>query len=209
MVKLPPPFPGVDKESEKLGYKRATSRTAIAQTTIAFSSHNPHRMLARLGPASEAVNSHSRDKGDVLAVARVAGIQAAKATSTLIPLCHNIPLSGVNIDISIIAPSVTRRDDLPISNQDNEEPEPPAFPFGGLQILASVHTHGQTGVEMEALVAASVAGLTVYDMCKAVDRGMRLTETRVVEKTGGQSGDWKLNDNGELQVVNEPDQALR
>ncbi|HEY5476267.1 MAG TPA: cyclic pyranopterin monophosphate synthase MoaC [Tepidiformaceae bacterium] len=107
-------------------------------------------------------------KGDVLAVARVAGIMAAKRTSELIPMCHPLPISGVTVDL---APVATDR----------------------LRIAATVRTTGKTGVEMEALTAVSVAALTVYDMCKAVDRGMRVEGVRLLEKRGGKSGEWRAD----------------
>jgi cyclic pyranopterin phosphate synthase len=106
-------------------------------------------------------------KGDVLGTARVAGIMAAKRTHELIPLCHPLMLSKVTVDIEA-------------------EEEPPA-----LLVTASVRVTGQTGVEMEALTAASVACLTIYDMAKAVDRGMTIEGIRLLEKTGGQSGDYR------------------
>ena len=103
-------------------------------------------------------------KGDVLAVARLAGIMGAKKTADLIPLCHPLPITKVSVDLTL------------------DEALP------GVQIEATVKTTGQTGVEMEALTAASVAALTVYDMCKAVDRGMEIGATRVILKDGGKSG---------------------
>ena len=104
-------------------------------------------------------------KGDVFGVARLAGIMGAKRTADLIPLCHPLAITAVTVDLS---------------------------PDGvdGVEITAMVRTSGRTGVEMEALTAASVAALTVYDMCKAVDRGMRIDGLRVVEKSGGKSGDF-------------------
>ena len=110
------------------------------------------------------------EKGDVLATARLAGIMAAKQTSQLIPLCHPLPLSRVTVELS------------------------PDADDGGVTIEASVRTEGRTGVEMEALTAVSVAALTVYDMCKAVDRGMRIQSVRLAKKSGGQSGDIVLED---------------
>ena len=104
-------------------------------------------------------------KGDVLATARLAGIMAAKQTPQLIPLCHPLPISRVTVELS----------------EDAER--------GGVSIEASVRTEGRTGVEMEALTAVSVAALTVYDMCKAADRGMRIEAVRLAKKTGGRSGD--------------------
>ena len=103
-------------------------------------------------------------KGDVLSVAQLAGIMGAKRTSELVPLCHPVPLSSVKVELVCRA-------------------EPAA-----VDITATCRSRGQTGVEMEALCAASVAALTVYDMCKAVDRGMRITEVRLRHKSGGKSG---------------------
>jgi cyclic pyranopterin phosphate synthase len=109
--------------------------------------------------------SGSAPKGDVLATARIAGIMAAKRTSDLIPLCHPLMLSKVSVEIT------------------------PDMEQNALQIEATVRTTGKTGVEMEALTAVSVAALTLYDMCKAVDRGMRLTDIRLAQKRGGASGE--------------------
>ena len=106
-------------------------------------------------------------KGDVIAAARLAGIMAAKRTDELIPLCHQLNLTAVTVHIDADA----------------------ALP--GLRIVADVSLRGRTGVEMEALVAASVAALTIYDMCKAVDRGMEVTGVRLLEKRGGRSGEWR------------------
>ncbi|MEM1432875.1 MAG: cyclic pyranopterin monophosphate synthase MoaC [Pseudomonadota bacterium] len=103
-------------------------------------------------------------KGDVLAVARIAGIQGAKRCSDLIPLCHPLPLTKVTVDL---VPQAT-----------------------GVEIRTECRVSGQTGVEMEALTAASVAALTLYDMCKAVDRGMRISTVELLEKEGGRSGRW-------------------
>lgn len=113
-------------------------------------------------------------KGDVLAVAQVAGIMAAKKTADLIPMCHQLPLKGV---------------DLHFSDDGKQE----------LTIISEVKTHSYTGVEMEALVACQVAALTVYDMCKAMDRGMVITDCHVVEKTGGKSGHFKFDASMGLQ----------
>ncbi len=104
-------------------------------------------------------------KGDVLATARIAGIMAAKKTHELIPLCHPLAITGVTVDLAPEGDSA-------------------------LIIRATVKTTGKTGVEMEALTAASVAALTVYDMCKAVEKGIRIEAVRLLEKHGGKSGDW-------------------
>lgn len=134
--------------------KSDTVRQAIARGRIDM---NPQ--------AARAILEGSAKKGDVLAVARVAGIMAAKKTSELIPLCHPLMLSKVTLDLS-------------------------ADP-AGVSAIATVRTTGQTGVEMEALTAVSVALLTVYDMAKALDKGMIIREIRLLEKTGGKSGDWR------------------
>jgi len=111
------------------------------------------------------INSGGAPKGDVLAVARLAGIMAAKQTSALIPLCHPLPISSASVEL---CPSET-----------------------GVDITATIRSTGRTGVEMEALTAASVAALTIYDMLKAVDRGMIISDIRVTAKSGGKSGDFR------------------
>ena len=116
----------------------------------------------------ELIVSGSHKKGDVLAVARVAGIQAAKKCSELIPLCHPLMLSKVSIELT--------------PNQEKS----------CIEIIATAKLNGKTGVEMEALTAASIAALTIYDMCKAVDRFMRIDNVQLLEKKGGKSGHWKL-----------------
>ncbi|MDT9012913.1 cyclic pyranopterin monophosphate synthase MoaC [Novosphingobium sp. APW14] len=118
--------------------------------------------------ALAAIRAGAVKKGDVLATARVAGIMAAKKTSELIPLCHPLMLSKVAIDF--------------------------AFEADGLRVTAMARLTGQTGVEMEALTAASVALLTIYDMAKALDKGMTIGNLRLLEKRGGKSGDWKAQD---------------
>ena len=138
-----------------VGSKRATARRAVAAGSI--------RMSAS---AFAAVRDDVIAKGDVLGVARIAGIQAAKRTAELIPLCH--PLAITSVDVECVLDAT-----LP-----------------GVQVRATVQTVGQTGVEMEAMTAASVALLTIYDMCKAVDRGMTITEVKLLEKHGGKSGSW-------------------
>jgi cyclic pyranopterin phosphate synthase len=120
--------------------------------------------LVRLAPATAAlIRDRQLAKGDVLEVARLAGIMAAKRTGELIPLCHPLPLTGVAIDFGFVDETV-------------------------LRIEAVVRVFGRTGVEMEALTAVSVAALTVYDMCKAVDRTMTIENIRLEEKSGGRSG---------------------
>jgi len=114
----------------------------------------------------ELIRSNAAAKGDVLGLARVAGIMAAKRTAELIPLCHTLLLSSVEVEFSF----------------DEEDSR--------LDIVARVKTAGKTGVEMEALTAVTVAALTIYDMCKAVDRGMVISDVRLTLKSGGKSGTW-------------------
>lgn len=135
--------------------KAETTREATATATV----RTTPEVMALL-------DSGGLPKGDALAVARVAGIMAAKKTPELIPLCHPLPLSKVTVDFELAADFVA--------------------------ILATVKTRGVTGVEMEALTAASVAALSVYDMIKAVDKHAVLTEIKVLAKSGGKSGDWAL-----------------
>ena len=117
--------------------------------------------------ALDAIERNALAKGDAISAARIAGVMAAKRTSDLIPLCHPIGLTDAGVNIEI----------------DRELP--------GLRISAWASTHGRTGVEMEALTAVSVALLTIYDMAKALDRRMEISEVRLTEKLGGKSGDWK------------------
>ncbi|HTD82484.1 MAG TPA: cyclic pyranopterin monophosphate synthase MoaC [Gemmatimonadaceae bacterium] len=117
--------------------------------------------------ALDAIERNALAKGDAISAARIAGVMAAKRTSDLIPLCHPIGLTDAGVDIEI----------------DRELP--------GLRVSAWASTHGRTGVEMEALTAVSVALLTIYDMAKALDRRMEISEVRLTEKLGGKSGDWK------------------
>ena len=139
-----------------VGDKAATRRLAVAQGLI------------RLEPATlRLIEAGSAKKGDVLGVARLAGIMAAKKTSDLIPLCHPVALTRVALEFELL-------------------PDPPA-----VRCTASAETVGPTGVEMEALTAVQVALLTVYDMCKAVDRGMEITGVRLLQKEGGRSGSYR------------------
>ena len=122
--------------------------------------------VVRMAPATAAlIRDRALAKGDVLEVARLAGIMAAKRTGDLIPLCHPLPITSATVDFSFVGEDA-------------------------LHIEATVRVFGRTGVEMEALTAVSVAALTVYDMCKAIDRGMVISDVRLEEKHGGKSGTW-------------------
>ncbi|MEN2767388.1 cyclic pyranopterin monophosphate synthase MoaC [Ornithinibacillus xuwenensis] len=145
--------------------KEQSSRVAIAHASIQMSSE-----------VYNAIQDQTIKKGDVLSVAQVAGIMAAKQTSSLIPMCHPIPISGVNITFSW------------------EEIQQNCYE---LSIQTEVKTIGSTGVEMEALTAASITALTIYDMCKAVDKNMIIGSTYLLEKSGGKSGDYKRIENSE------------
>jgi len=132
------------------------------------------RAAARVRMATETlhlIETGGHKKGDVITVARVAGIQAAKHCAELIPMCHPLLLTGIDVDI--------------ILDHKNS----------CVHITTACRLKGQTGVEMEALTAASVAALTIYDMCKAVDRGMVIEDVRLLHKSGGRSGEWNATDN--------------
>jgi len=140
--------------------KATTTRNAVASARVLLSPETLH-----------AVKTHQTPKGDPLEAARLAGIMAAKRTADLIPLCHPLPLTHVDIRATIDG--------------------------AGVYLEATVSTNAQTGVEMEALTAVAVAALTVYDMCKAVDKGITITEVRLERKTGGKSGDFSRSRTGQ------------
>ena len=148
-----------------VGAKAETRRRALAAGRIHMRSQT--LALIRTGAAA---------KGDVLGVARVAAIQGAKRTAELIPLCHPLPLSHLAVEFHMLEAKVLETGAL--------EAE------AAIECRVTAETHGRTGVEMEALTAVTVGLLTVYDMCKAVDRGMRIGEVRLLEKSGGRSGDY-------------------
>lgn len=149
--------------------KIPTKRTARAVCRVRFTND----------VAVGLIQENQMKKGDVLGVARIAGIMAAKRTADLIPLCHPIPISKVTVDLAI-PPLVGGKQDSSNAGQHAHV----------VEIEATVSCEGKTGVEMEALTAASTAALTVYDMCKAVDKGMVIEGLRVVLKEGGKSGTW-------------------
>ena len=154
--------------------KTATHRIAVAQGRIT--------ML----PATFAlIEAGTAKKGDVLGIARIAGIQGAKKTSDLIPLCHPLALTRIAINFEAIQALNT-----PATAKNNAISEQYLSTQPSIICTATVETVGQTGVEMEALTAVQVALLTIYDMCKAVDRGMTMTDVRVLEKHGGKSGSY-------------------
>ena len=144
-----------------VGDKAVTSRLAVARAQI------------RMKPETLSVILASElSKGDALATARIAAIQAAKKTSDLIPLCHPLPITKVSVEM----------------RADHALP--------GIVIEVTCKVRGQTGIEMEALTAASVAALTVYDMAKSIDRGMVIEQVMLIEKSGGKTGEWRSDDHG-------------
>lgn len=139
-----------------VGDKEDTKRLGVAKGTIIMKKETLERII-----------QGDMGKGDVLGVAQTAGIMAVKKTWEAIPMCHNIPITGVEMDFEI---------DLENS---------------GINISCAASTRGKTGIEMEALHGVSIAALTIYDMCKAIDRGMKIVNIRLTEKTGGKSGEYK------------------
>ncbi len=142
-----------------VGDKDVTERVAVASGDIAMQAKTLEKIV-----------EGGHKKGDVLGVARVAGIMGAKRTADLVPLCHPLPLTKVSIEL---------------------KPDPR---LPGIRCRTTAKTKGQTGVEMEALCATQIALLTIYDMCKAVDRGMVIESVQLEEKAGGKSGHWRRND---------------
>lgn len=145
---------GEDVRMIDVGDKDDTDREARASGSIEMSEETREKVL-----------SGELEKGNVVAVARTAGIMAAKKTSELLPLCHPLPITNVDVDI---------------------EPSDPGF-----TVEVTVNYRGKTGVEMEALIGCSIALLTIYDMVKSEEKGMEIREVKLLEKSGGQSGDWK------------------
>lgn len=138
--------------------KKTTTRTALASGVI----HITQEIL-------EAIKKDSIKKGNVFTVAKIAGINSAKMTEAIIPLCHQIPLDYIDINFDLQEENLI------------------------IEVLASVKTSHKTGVEMEALVAVNASLLTIYDMCKGVSKDMRITDIKLLKKTGGKSGDWETS----------------
>jgi cyclic pyranopterin phosphate synthase len=159
--------------AKKLTHFDASGRAIMVDVAQKDETHRIAQAAGRimmLASTLAQITGAAAKKGDVLGVARIAGIQAAKRTWDLIPLCHPLALTKVSVDFDV-------------------EPEPPS-----VECKATVETVGKTGVEMEALTAVSVALLTIYDMCKAVDRGMRIESIGLIEKRGGRSGHWRVGE---------------
>ncbi len=144
-----------DAQMVDISAKNVTRRIAIAKGHISVSKETIDKIIAR-----------GLKKGDVLSVAQLAGIMGAKQTSQLIPLCHPIPLSKIEVNLHL-------KSNLQL-----------------IEIQSECHSTGQTGVEMEALTAVSIAALTIYDMCKSIDKSMQITDIRLTHKSGGKSGDF-------------------
>ena len=149
-----------------LNEKGEAQMVDVTEKEVTFRTATASGHVKMLPETLQMIVNGEHKKGDVLATARIAGIQAAKKTSDLIPLCHPLMLTSVKVDLS--------------ADVDNS----------CIQISATCKLSGQTGIEMEALTAVSVAGLTIYDMCKAVDKGMVISSIELEEKMGGKSGHW-------------------
>jgi cyclic pyranopterin phosphate synthase len=165
--------PPTDPAEPPLTHFDAAGQAHMVDVSAKDETHRVARAsgVIRMQPATLAlIEAGNAKKGDVIGVARIAAIQAAKRTSELIPLCHPLPITRVTVEFEI---------DAAASN---------------VRCTAQVETLGRTGVEMEALTAVQIGLLTIYDMCKAVDRGMVMGEIRVLEKTGGKSGAWMAPD---------------
>ncbi|EQL39173.1 molybdenum cofactor biosynthesis protein MoaC [Pseudomonas aeruginosa VRFPA03] len=175
--------------------KAVTSREATAEAVV------------RMRPETlQLIQDGGHPKGDVFAVARIAGIQAAKRTHELIPLCHPLLLTSVKLELQAEAPDAVRTGTAdpriragadPMSANLHGLEFPRRAVLRPVRIRARCRLAGQTGVEMEALTAASVAALTIYDMCKAVDRGMVIEQVQLLEKLGGKSGHYRKEEEGQ------------
>ena len=173
-----------------IGDKPITRRKAIAIGDIVFTSPKTRYLIIE----------HALRKGDVLAVARVAGIMAVKQTSNLIPLCHNgVAVEGVDVKVEVVGPleKASKPDEsLPVEGRSSEQilelrMQAGIGAVGGVRIQVTVESEGKTGVEMEALTGVAGAALTVIDMCKSVDKGIRIVEISLAKKEGGRSRTWE------------------
>lgn len=180
--------------------KAVTHRLATSTCTVWFSNPRPWSLLSK--------GQHATKKGDVFSVARIAGIMAAKKTPDIVPLCHpGIGITGVEVDVRLVTPE-SEDDKSKLAGFQGEEGKRGVHPlveerkdasvyargdggrFGGMRVVATVSCQGRTGVEMEAMTATVSAALTVYDMLKAVDKGMVIGDVKLLEKLGGKSGHW-------------------
>ncbi|KAI9792520.1 MAG: hypothetical protein M1816_002040 [Peltula sp. TS41687] len=189
--KLPHLTPSGDAHMVSITHKATTHRLAIATGTVLFSNDTPLTQITQ----------QSLQKGDVLAISRIAGIMAAKRTSDLIPLCHPIPLTSVTVDLELLQP------------EEEEKEEEEDKRYGGIKITSKVECDAKTGVEMEALTAVMGAALSVVDMVKGVDRAVRIEMVKCVYKRGGRSGEWKAegwgdDDEGEDEAKDDSSSSL-
>ncbi|KAF9145501.1 hypothetical protein BGX30_008499 [Mortierella sp. GBA39] len=167
-----------DSETGKASMVSVTDKAPTHRTALAVSS------IWLPGVAFDLLKRNGHKKGDVLTVAQIAGIQAAKQTSNLIPLCHPLLLTHVSVDLKLV------------EDESSSPTQKGGLRGGRVDIESRVACMGNTGVEMEALTGATVAALTVFDMCKAVGKDMVIGEVKVMEKTGGKSGTYKHNQHG-------------
>ncbi|KAH1985364.1 hypothetical protein KXV92_005258 [Aspergillus fumigatus] len=175
---LPHLTPSQTVHMTQITEKPITARSATASCLVHFSNARPHELL-RKGLTK---------KGDVFSVARIAGIMAAKKTPDLIPLCHpSIGITGVEVDVTLVDPAPLPG---PGSLPGSQASSGTRMRYGAMRVVATVSCAGRTGVEMEAMTATVGAALTVYDMLKAVDKGMVIGDVQLLEKKGGKSGHW-------------------
>jgi molybdenum cofactor biosynthesis protein MoaC len=157
--------------------KPVTKRLATSTCMVYFSNRRPWEIL-REGRGTR--------KGDVFSIARIAGITAAKKTPDIVPLCHpGLGLTGVEVDVKLVDPTSTKE-----GSEESKDKSSASVKHGGMRVTVSVSCLGRTGVEMEAMTATMGAALTVYDMLKAVDKGMVIGDVKLLEKIGGKSGHW-------------------
>jgi cyclic pyranopterin phosphate synthase len=173
----------LDMPARKLTHFDDSGQAVMVDVAAKGETHRVARARGRivmLAATLEVIAGGTARKGDVLGVARIAAIQAAKRTSDLIPLCHPLALSKVAVEFDLVPAEVRKR----------SKGETPGSLHAAVECTATVETIGRTGVEMEALAAVAVGLLTIYDMCKAIDRGMRIEGVALLEKRGGRSGHW-------------------
>lgn len=169
----------------QINEKPITARQATSTCHVHFSNPRPYQLLA---------TGQGTHKGDVYSVARIAGITAAKKTPDIVPLCHpGLGITGVEVEVTLVEPARPQSQEQEQDNQKDESAKTGPHPepdHGAIRIVASVGCIARTGVEMEAMTATMGAALTVYDMLKAVDKGMVIGGVKLLEKTGGKSGRW-------------------
>ncbi|KAI7828678.1 Molybdopterin cofactor biosynthesis C domain-containing protein [Gamsiella multidivaricata] len=181
----PPQLTHTDPKTGKASMVSVADKPSTHRTALAVSS------IWLPGIAFDLLKRNAHKKGDVLTVAQIAGIQAAKQTSNLIPLCHPLLLTHISVQLKLVEDSEEPKTNSSADQQQQQQGDSSPLKGGRVEIESRVACMGNTGVEMEALTGATVAALTVFDMCKAVGKDMVIGEIKVLEKTGGKSGHYK------------------